>query len=255
MKLFTGLLTFAGCCALLHAQSPEHKTPTVTNQPVTLKDEPHHHLLFENPYTRVYHIEIPANSTSLLHKHEFPYISISQSSNEYTSVVAGQPDLHKKKMEGDEGYSDGGVVHFIRTDAGIPFHMLDVDLLQPQGKARNLCDEIVSQQPGPCDTSHTNPNEGMVIIPSFETDAVRVDRLELQRGETFDEIHNAPSLLVATGGATVAVSRVPGVMTQFLKPGDILWLPLGAQPKFNVEDGIEARLLLITFKNMLPRNP
>jgi quercetin dioxygenase-like cupin family protein len=252
MKWRIGLLALMACCAPLQGQAPEQKAGATGDQPVAMKDEPHHHLLWENPYVRLYRIEIPANTRSLLHKHEFPYISISQGANEYTSVVAGQPDIHKKRVDGEAGYSNGGVVHFIRTDAGLPFNMLDVDLLYPQGTARNLCDKVISQDFGLCDLSKADQSEGISVTPSFETDAVRVERLQIKRGETHDEIHEHPGLLIMVGGSTVAVSRIPGVMTQFMKPGDTVWIPRGGQPKFTIEDGADAQLLLLTFKGNEP---
>jgi quercetin dioxygenase-like cupin family protein len=252
MKYLLSLFVLSACGVAMQAQDVAQKVPANMDQPVLMKNEPHHHLLRENAYMRLYKIEIPANSVSMLHKHEFSYISIAQGANEYTSVVAGQPDTHKKKLDGEAGYANGGVVHFIRTDSGVPFNMLDVDLLQPQGKARNLCDKIVSQEFGACDLSKADQSEGISVTPSFETDAVHVDRLQIKNGETHDEIHEHPGLLIMVSGATVAVSRIPGVMTQFMKPGDTVWIPIGGQPKFTIEDGADAQLLLLTFKNNEP---
>jgi hypothetical protein len=39
------------------------------------------------------------------------------------------------------------------------------------------------------------------------------------------------------------------VATQTLHAGEMIWLPLAAQPKLTVEDGPETRLVLISFKD------
>jgi hypothetical protein len=44
---------------------------------VPLKGEPHHHLVLENDYVRVFRVSIPAHDASLLHQHDVPYLYIS----------------------------------------------------------------------------------------------------------------------------------------------------------------------------------
>jgi hypothetical protein len=259
MKIFFTVLAAIGLCTQLNTQLRAQTSPLTPTSAVTpaagevksvpVKDEPHHHFERENPYIRLYSVAIPANSATLVHRHEKPYIFVAIGSAEFTNAVVGRPEVHSKMADGQSGYSPGGFAHQVKTDAGIPFNNIDVELLQSQGQPRNLCDKVVSQDFGQCDLSRADQSEGMSITPSFETDAVRVDRLQLKRGETHDEIHDHPGLLIMISGATVAVSRIPGVMTQFLKPGDSLWIPLGGQPKFNIDDGADAQLLLLTFKN------
>jgi hypothetical protein len=82
----------------------------------------------------------------------------------------------------------------------------------------------------------------------METDGVLVESVLAQRGEHMDVSHAQPGLLVAVSGAPIKVGRVPGRNQETLNPGEMVWLPVSAQPKFIVEDGPESRLLLITFK-------
>lgn len=259
MRLISTLFAVIMLGARLGAQiPPDQQTPATAEgeiKSVPVKEEPHHHLVFENPYIRLYSVAIPANSATLVHRHEKPYIFVAIGSAEFTNAVAGKAPVHAKMPDGEFGYSAGGFAHQVKTDAGLPFNNIDVELLQPQGPPRNLCDRVVSKDFGQCDLSRADQPEGLSVTPSFETDALRVDRLQVKRGETRDDLHEHPGLLIMINGATVAVSRIPGVMTQFMKPGDTAWIPEGGQPKFTIDDGADAQLVLLTFKNNVPPKP
>ena len=43
---------------------------------LSMEQEHHHHLEFENSYVRVFFVEIPAHESTLFHRHDFPYISV-----------------------------------------------------------------------------------------------------------------------------------------------------------------------------------
>ena len=45
--------------------------------PVALKDEPHHHSLFENEYARAWAFGITGHQATLLHNHDLPYFGVA----------------------------------------------------------------------------------------------------------------------------------------------------------------------------------
>src|SRR5690242_15324413 len=55
------------------AQNPG---PTSQRAPISMEQEHHHHLEFENSYVRVFFVEIPAHESTLFHRHDFPYLSV-----------------------------------------------------------------------------------------------------------------------------------------------------------------------------------
>src|SRR5712671_4219033 len=57
------LLTFS-----LNAQAPTA---------VPIPKEPHHHLVFENDYIRVFRVSVPAHDATLLHQHDVPYLYVA----------------------------------------------------------------------------------------------------------------------------------------------------------------------------------
>jgi len=78
--LFSLLLLFA---FFLSAQAPVA---------VPIPKEPHHHLVLENSYVRVFRVSIPANDATLLHQHDVPYIYVALGPADVINAVAGQPE-------------------------------------------------------------------------------------------------------------------------------------------------------------------
>jgi len=217
---------------------------------VDMANEAHHHLAVENSYVRAFRFGLPAGDSTLLHAHDKPYLAISLGAAEFSNSVAGKPEARGKIIEGQINYSRGGFAHLVKADAGAPFNNLTIELLHPQSEARNLCDKIVPGDLGACDLSADAPNAAIATRPLFETDEMRVSSVVVRRdGDVMDKPHALPGLLVAVSGAPIQVARIPGVPTRTLHAGEMLWLPLAAEPKFTVEDGPEARLILISFKD------
>lgn len=217
---------------------------------VPAASEPHHHLVIENPYIRALRVSIPTSDATLLHEHKAPYVFVSLGPADFSNEVAGKPAARVKMVDGQVGYSRGGFVHLVRTDADEPFNNITVELLHAQGEPRNLCDKIVPSDLGACDPGGDEPNAPIGTRPLMETDEIRVDAITVRRnGDVMGKPHARPGLLMAVSGAPIKVARIPGVMTQTLHAGEMMWLPLAAEPKFTVEDGPEARLVLISFKD------
>ncbi len=216
---------------------------------VDMVNEPHHRVVIENSYVRALRFSLPTGDTTLLHAHNVPYLAISLGAAEFANDVAGKPEVRGKTVDGQVTYSRGGFAHLVRADAGVPFNNVTIELLRPQGEPRNLCDKIVPGDAGACDLNG-EPNTSIATRPLFETDEVRVSSVVVRRdGDVMDQPHALPGLLVDVSGAPIQVARVPGVPTRVLHAGEMLWLPLASAPKFTVEDGPEARLVLISFKD------
>jgi hypothetical protein len=240
MKIRFLSVAFLFCVPLL-AQAPT---------PVDMAQEPHHHLLIENSYVRALRFSLPAGESTLLHPHDHPYLAITLGPADFANDVVGKPEARGKASDGQVNYSRGGFTHLVKADAGLPFNNVTIELLRPQGEPRNLCEKIVSGDAGSCDLSGDQPNTAIATRPLFETDEIRVDSVVVRRnGDIMDKPHGLPGLLIAASGAPIQVARVPATRTQILHPGEALWLPLQAQPKFTVEDGPESRLILISFKD------
>jgi len=104
--LFSAIL-FLSCA--VGAQAP-------ATAPVALKDEPHHHLLFENEYVRVWAFGIAGHQATLLHNHDLPYFGVAVGSADFINAVTGKPEAHVTLTDGQVSYSKGGFSHVAHRD-------------------------------------------------------------------------------------------------------------------------------------------
>jgi quercetin dioxygenase-like cupin family protein len=230
--------------ALLFSTSLPAQAPVA----VPLPKEPHHHLVLENDYVRVFRVSLPAHAATLLHQHDVPYLYVSLGPADVVNAVQGRPEARIVMADGQVGYSPGHFAHIARTDAGSTFDNVTIELLHPQGEPRNDCEKIIPGEVGSCDLSHAAPSGPIVIRPLMETDEVDVESFDIKQGKIIDNSHSLPGLLVNVGAAPVRINYVPGQLGKTLRAGEVVWLAAGAKPEFLVKDFLEAKLLLLTFK-------
>ncbi|HKV64173.1 MAG TPA: hypothetical protein VJO16_19865 [Candidatus Acidoferrum sp.] len=234
----------------LNAQAPEA---------VPLPKEPHHHLVLENEYVRVFRVSVPAHAATLLHQHDVPYIYISLGPADVVNAVRGRPEARIVMADGQVGYSLGHFAHIARTDAGSTFDNVTIELLKPQGEPKNLCDQVVS---GPALTctgevkglpAHSPlralPKLGIVPRRSFETDEIEVASYSLSLVGTYNEDSKSSRLLVAEDGPQLQVD-IAGESAKSLTNGETIWLEAGKEWKILLpRQNKPARFLMIRFKD------
>ncbi len=212
---------------------------------VPIPKEPHHHLVLENSYVRVFRVSIPAHDATLLHQHDVPYIYVALGPADVINAVAGKPEARIVMTDGQVGYSRGGFAHIARTDAGSSFNNVTIELLKPQGEPKNRCDKVVSGDPGPCilerrANSYTNS-------PSFETDSIKVYSLEMQPKAASQDVPETDILLVGLDQAELTVQS-PGKPEVKLSGGNSLWLSRRTPQTIRNASDHPSRFLSIKFK-------
>jgi hypothetical protein len=204
--------------AQVNAQNP------ATAAPVPVKDEPHHRLVLENPYVRVWMFELAGHEGTLLHAHDLPYLVVALTAGDFVNVIPGKPDAHVTLDEGQLTYSKGGFAHVVRTDEGTPFHNVTIELLRPQGTPRNRCVKVID---GPFDCPVGAAGRPAVELPSFETDEVLVQAGGLPEGRFYNAGSSPePRLFVVLADSTLTL-EVAGSKAKKLQGGDTYWLPAG----------------------------
>src|SRR5260370_23769918 len=126
--------------ALLFSASLSAQAPVA----VPIPQEPHHHLVLENDYVRVFRVSVPPHESTLLHQHDVPYLYVSLGPADVINAVQDRPEAHLVMAHGQLGYSPGHFAHIARNLSGAPFNNVTIELLKPQGEPRNLCDKIVA---------------------------------------------------------------------------------------------------------------
>jgi hypothetical protein len=225
---------------------------------VPVAQEPHHHKVFENSYVRVLRVSIPANESTLLHQHDASYVYVSLGPADIINAVQGKPEIHPKLVDGQVGYAKGGFAH-VATAVGIPFNNVTVELLHPQGDAKNLCDKVVDGpiidcSPNinklPSDSSlRSLPKLGIIPRPVFETDEIEVASYSLSFVGDHHEDSRSPRLLVAEDGPSVHV-EIAGESGKYLNSGETAWIEAGKEWKVVLpRQNKPTRFLRIRFKD------
>jgi hypothetical protein len=139
-NIICGSLLFLLSAGTLPAQTtPAQAPPPDTGGSVSIKEEPHHHLILENAYVRVFRVEIISPDATLLHRHDTPYAYMSIGKADFINAVEGKPDAPVKMANGQVGYSKGGFSHIVRTTNDTPFYNITVELLHPQPNIHSDC--------------------------------------------------------------------------------------------------------------------
>jgi hypothetical protein len=107
-----------------------------------MREESHHHLIFQNSYVNVFFVEIPPHETTLPHNHELPYVS----------VAPGGPDapldgnvVTRKRFE--IAYSQGNFSHSVTNESDTTLRNIAIELVRPQGEIKNGCVAVAKHQP------------------------------------------------------------------------------------------------------------
>jgi hypothetical protein len=249
MKLFNCSLL------LLFAFSLNAQAPVA----VPIPKEPHHHLVLENEYVRVFRVSIPAHDATLLHQHDVPYIYVSLGPADVINAVQGRPEARIVMTDGQIGYSLGHFAHIARTDAGSTFDNVTIELLKPQGEPKNLCDKVVDGPVLACtgevkglpadSPPRILPKPGIGPRRSFETDEITVASYSLSLAGTYNEDSTSPRLLVARSGPQLHV-EIAGAAAMSLSNGETVWLEAGRDWKIILPRQDEpTQFLMIRFKD------
>lgn len=226
---------------------------------VPVNDEPHHAHEFQNGFVRVYNVTVPPSDATLLHQHDRPYIYLVLGEADVVNAVQGQPEAHMTLEDGATRYSPGGFAHIARTDAGIAFHNITIELEHPQSSPQNLGAEAASRPLGSCPPRVGDPRNPQIpaeqVVPCFATDEMELDLVHVEGGKDYQEAApKTAALLVAMSNANLE-AFLSGQHAGFLHAGDVLWLPAGVPRQVTDFLGIRSNFLLLSFKDSAASAP
>jgi len=268
MKPALILLCFLFLSSNVQAQAPSSAPPQQNSitplGPVPIGEEPHHRLVLQNDFTHVYTVMVPPLDATLLHQHDFPYLYVVLGPADIINAIVGKPELHQTLQDGEMHYSPGHFAHIARTDSGIPFRNITIELNHPQGTLKNLCKDVLAGQPLDCPPPQAAADADKSIargkkpappepatddVPYFESDEVRAELHKVSSGRDYvDAAPKTHALLVALTDANLDVN-LGGEHLQFLHAGDVLWLPSGQHRRVVDFLGTRSGFFLISFKD------
>jgi hypothetical protein len=264
MRAALALIFLFLLCPALRAQAPSSnfpmQNPTAPQGPVPISEEPHHRLVLQNDFTHVYNVMVPALDVTLLHQHDLPYLYVTLGPADLINAIVGKPELHQILQDGEVHYTPGHFAHIVRTESGMPFHNITIELVRPQGTPKNLCRDVVPgealhcPEPQPAVESKKGKKSapeasGDEDVPYFESDEVRVDLHRVSSGNDYlDATPKFDALLVGLTNSNLD-ANLGGEHIEFLHGGDVLWMPAGQQRRIVDFLGTHSSFLLITFKD------
>ena len=99
---------------------------------VPLSQEPHHHLVLENEYTRVYDVTVPAHQSTLLHRHDNDYLAVILEPAEMQIAVQGRPVTTGRAGKGEVRFAVAPVIHRLIDTGDTPFRNLIIEILRKE---------------------------------------------------------------------------------------------------------------------------
>jgi hypothetical protein len=141
------------------------QTPAV----VSMDHEPHHHLVLQNDYVKVFSAQAVPGDSLILHSHDQDTIAIAIGEQLVTVGIPGKPDVHSKISDAQVRLQHSGYIHSTHIDGTTPYHTIAVELMRTQTNFHNLCAEIISGQPLNCPEPSTMASSAYKSQPLLES--------------------------------------------------------------------------------------
>jgi quercetin dioxygenase-like cupin family protein len=188
---------------------------------VEITTEPHHHQIFSNTQIRVFNVEIPAHSDTLLHRHSHDYIYVTLGDSEVVNAVQGKPPVAVKFRDGQTDLLQAPYAHVAHNQSDRPYRNVTVELLQDQSLRHSTHPWDESRG---LDILHGGTKEILWV-----KDGIRATEFELQQPRTEAPISPAPYLLIALSDLRLFQwehnAPMSASMQIHLKPGEVQWFP------------------------------
>jgi len=231
-----GCILFLFLAAVLTAQA----TPEVE-----ITAEPHHQLVLANEYVRVFNIEVPAHSETLMHWHRHDYFYVTLGLSEVVNAISGANPVRVTLQDGQTGFLSAAFAHVARNLSGQPFRSVIIELLH---------DDKLRHSPAHWDPAHAEEDRGLEILHGgtreilFVKDGVRVSEFELQPGAVVLPHHRGgPKLVVALTNNELR-SDGEGSKTISMKRGESRWAAGGYRRSLNNAGHSPAKFITFEFK-------
>jgi quercetin dioxygenase-like cupin family protein len=183
---------------------------------VEITAEPSHHLVLQNPYVRVFQVEVAPRSATLMHRHRHDYMFVTLGQAEVLNEVEGKAPVSLKLQDGETRFVHGNFAHIARNPTDAPFRNVTIELLKESEKTWT-------------DDRGLHVLHGGTEDVVFVKDGVRVSEIELQiAGVLPKHHHTGPELLVAVSDLLLRNDVVGKPASNLeMKSGEVKWLTGG----------------------------
>jgi hypothetical protein len=221
-----------------------------TSGGIPMREERHHHLVFANQYVNVFFVEIPAHETTLLHHHDFPYVSVPPGGSDAAPSPSGSSGTTSTPTFARVAYALGNFSHAVTNSSDVTLRNVAVELVRPQGTVRNRCTAVLRDQPVDiCDPApELTAGSPARRTPLFETDEILVESWEVGPATRTPPLNDHLDMLIA-GLTDVTITGNSEIDSANGLRGGELWVPAGSRPVFKTAPGRGGHFITITFKD------
>jgi quercetin dioxygenase-like cupin family protein len=239
--LFRRRQFLCGCCATLVGARAVPALAALGDDPASAplaRDEPRHHVVFQNDLVRVLRVLIPPGDSTLWHEHNFDIFVLALYGSKIRVEVAKDPNATEGRMESKSlrfvKYAGQHFVHRVANTDTVVNHQVDFEIIPPSPSGFSVSDRSAA------------PHYKMEI----DNDRIRAWRIGLEPGEIASTIvQKAPGLRFVLSGDRVLETNAQGQVNEIgVRPGDFAWLPGGASRSLSNAGAASLELIEVELK-------
>jgi hypothetical protein len=216
------------------------QAPTLPGVPIS--QEQHHHLVFENSYTKTYEVEVGPHDATLMHQHLYDYAYVVFGDADLTNSVAGKPEAKLQLPDLTVNFSRGPFAHIAANNGGTAFRNITIELLHPQGEMKKYYPSISEAlKSGAPDAT------GIRQVGVLETDEMRVMATSIPAESKWSPAQDGRDRLV------IMLDKIrdtgPKEKNSPFPAGMLAWAPANTSRSFPNKSRSEMKLMVIEFKD------
>jgi quercetin dioxygenase-like cupin family protein len=250
MKPLRALLLLFVCALSLPAFAPQNPIgPDGKPVPVALTEDPYHKLLFENEHARVFEVAIPAQKTTLLHKHQYDWVTVELTEGELQWAFHGNALITDREgRPGRTFFAHGPVVHQLRNPEGFTTYRSILVEIRRNSKMPYV---YPATQTSFYDANALPPplEPGKSYVVSLDRDTVRMTGVHILPSETQSfPAGQGPLLVVALTDLELSATVEEGKKEVRMKRGEVQWEPREFRHKLTNPGREPVRFVVLEFK-------
>src|SRR5947207_11887244 len=112
---------------------------------VPITEEHHHHLVLENEYVRVFHVEVAPHAETKFHQHDMDYVFVTLGDSVVESERVGEKPVKLELKDGETRFTKGGFAHKAVNLSDKPFVNVTVELKKHfDAEIKNCADKLAA---------------------------------------------------------------------------------------------------------------
>jgi len=212
---------------------------------VPMEQEKHHHLVLENPYVKVYEVEIGPRDATLMHQHLHDYVYIALGDCDLTTAVAGKPETILTLPHTTVNFTRGMFSHIVANNAVKRCRKITIELEHAQGEITTLFASINQ-------ALAAGGSDGAGMVGVLESEEMRLAATGIAPGESWSPVRDERDRLV------VMIDKIhnpsgPKEHNSSFPAGMVAWVPAGKNWSLANSSTQVMKLVVLEFNDSAPR--